>query len=78
MESHLLTACTNLGFDVELELSTKRGAEYGRILRWYGGELDYRRVWWFCRTPAIRARLADLVERERRGDFVEAWSLPSG
>lgn len=64
------------GVAVELELSTKREAEYARILRWYGGEFDYRRVRWFCRMPAIRQRLQDLVERERMGDFVAVEPLP--
>jgi hypothetical protein len=66
------------GIAVELELSDKTTEEYGRILRWYGAALDYRRVRWFCRTPAIRGRLADLVERERMGDFIVVEALPVG
>lgn len=66
------------GVAVELELSVKRWTEYGRILRWYAGALDYRRVRWFCARPATRQRLADLVERERMADFVEVEALPAG
>jgi hypothetical protein len=66
------------GIAVELELSAKREAEYARILRWYGAALDYRRVRWFCATPALQRRIADLVDRERMGDFVEVWPVPDG
>ncbi len=78
------TACSSLpggpagGIAVELELSGKKADEYGRILRWYAGALDYRRVWWFCATPALRRKIADLVERERLGDFVGVAPLPAG
>jgi hypothetical protein len=53
-------------------------AEYGRILRWYAGALDYRRVRWFCARPATRQRLADLVEQERMADVVDVEALPEG
>jgi hypothetical protein len=62
------------GVAVELELSAKREAEYARILRWYGAALDYRRVWWFCATPTLVRKVAELVERERMGDFVTVES----
>jgi hypothetical protein len=63
---------------VEVELSGKKLAEYARILRWYGGEFDYRRVLWFCATPAIHQRLTELVERERMEDFIAVALLPAG
>jgi hypothetical protein len=63
---------------IELELSGKTLAAYARILRWYGAALDYRRVWWFCATEAIRRRIADLVERERMDDFVAVEPVPAG
>jgi hypothetical protein len=62
---------------IELELSGKTLAESLRILRWYGGTLDYRRVWWFGATPAIRQRLSALVERERMEDFISVEMLPA-
>ena len=62
------------GIAVELELSGKNADEYGRILRWYAGTLAYRRAWWFCATPAIRRKIAGLVDRERRKGF----ELPTG
>jgi hypothetical protein len=65
------------GIAVELELSAKREAEYARILRWYGAALDYRRVRWFCATPALQRKVAELVERERMADFVAVEPLPS-
>jgi hypothetical protein len=46
------------GIAVELELSAKKADEHGRILRWYAGTLDYRRVWWFCATPALARKIA--------------------
>jgi hypothetical protein len=52
--------------------------EYGRILRWYGGALDYRKVWWFRATPALARKVAELVERERMGDFVKVWPPSAG
>ena len=66
------------GSAVELELSPKRLAEYERILRWYGGTLDYQRVWWFCATPALHQRLSELVARERMGDFISVELVPAG
>jgi hypothetical protein len=63
---------------VELELSGKTTEEYGAVLRWYGGALDDRRVRWFCARPAIRQRLAELVDRERIADFVAVEALPAG
>jgi hypothetical protein len=65
------------GVAIELELSPKRLAEYARILRWYGGTLDYQRVWWFCATPALHRRLAELVERERMDDFITVELVPT-
>jgi hypothetical protein len=65
------------GIAVELELSAKREAEYARILRWYGAALDYRRVWWFCATPALARTVGEVVERERMGDFVAVAGVPA-
>jgi hypothetical protein len=62
------------GVAVELELSGKTTDEYARILRWYGGALAYRRVWWFCATPALARKVSALVDRERMGDFVTVES----
>jgi hypothetical protein len=64
------------GISVEFERSGKTTEEYGRVLRWYGAALDDRRVRWFCATPALRRRVADLVERERMGDFISAEPVP--
>jgi hypothetical protein len=74
----LLTLPSGPAIAVELELSGKTTEEYGRILRWYGAALDYRRVWWFCATPALARKIADVVERERLGDFVSVETLPAG
>jgi hypothetical protein len=35
-------------------------------------------VWWFCATPALQRKIADLVDRERLGDFVGVAPLPAG
>src|SRR5262245_47762189 len=56
---------------VELELSDKTTEGYGRIRRWYGAALGYQRDRWFCATPALVRKVADLVDREGMGDFVE-------
>lgn len=64
------------GIAIELELSGKNTDEYARILRWYGGALDYRRVWWFCATSALQRKIADLVDRERMSDFIAVAGLP--
>jgi hypothetical protein len=66
------------GIAIELELSGKKLADYERILRWYGSVLDYRRVWWFCGTDTMRRRIAELVERERMGDFINVAEVPAG
>ena len=44
------------GTAIELEQSFKKPAEYARILRWYGGELRWRRVRWYCATETIRPK----------------------
>ena len=36
------------------------------------------RVRWFYATPALERTIADLVERERLGDFVGVAPLPAG
>jgi hypothetical protein len=63
---------------IELELSGKKPAEYERILRWSGSTLDYRQVAWFCATPALQRRLAELVARERLDDFISVEPVPAG
>jgi hypothetical protein len=74
----VLTLPDGLAVAVELELSGKTTEEYSRILRWYGAALDYRRVRWFCATPALQRKVAELVERERMGDFVSVEPLGGG
>jgi Replication-relaxation len=74
----VLTLAGGLAIAVELELSGKTTEEYGRILRAYAAALEYRRVWWFCATPALQRKIAELIERERLDDFVGVWALPAG
>jgi len=64
--------------DRDHELSRRTAEEHSRVLRWYGAALDYRRVRWFCATPALTRRVAELVDQERMGDVVAVESLASG
>ena len=66
------------GVAVELEVTVKKADRYRGILRWYGGDLRYERVWWFGATPAICRRMTEAVERERMTDFVRVEPLPAG
>jgi hypothetical protein len=66
------------GVAIELELSTKKQAEYERIFRWYAGASDYRRVVWFVVGEALQRRLADLVADERVDDFMRVQPVPAG
>jgi hypothetical protein len=62
---------------VEVELTPKTAASYRRILRWYAGALDVRRVVWFCHGQALCRRLAALIQEEGVADFVAVRPLPA-
>ncbi len=63
---------------IEVELTSKDGVEYTRILRWYAGALHISRVVWFCPSAALRRRLSVLVRKEGLDDLVWVQPLPPG
>jgi hypothetical protein len=69
---------------VELELSQKGVAEYGRVLRGFAFGLTLpdgervRHCRWYSDRPAILRRLRGVVAAKRLGDVVTVAELPAG
>jgi hypothetical protein len=62
---------------VEVELTRKTDSAYGRILRWYAAQDQYRRVVWYVASEAVARRLAALIQRERLDDLMVVQPLPN-
>ena len=63
---------------IELDLTGKTSAVYRKILSAYVGKGGVSAVWWFSPSPAVQARIAELVRESNLGDFfkVYPWNPP--
>jgi hypothetical protein len=65
-------------FAIELDLTGKTSAVYRRILSAYVAKSGIAGVWWFSPSPAVRARMAELVRESKLDGYfkVDAWTPP--
>ena len=65
-------------FAIELDLTGKTSTVYRRILSAYVAKSGIAGVWWFSPSPAVRARMSELVRESQLDSYfkVDAWTPP--